>query len=74
VETEPRAEPEVRTLLARVRRLARVCEVAAEACRERRVTPLLVDVLDAEGFETAPRPPDPEWWAPPRRDGAPGGA
>jgi hypothetical protein len=57
-----------------VRRLRRLLDAAAEACRERRITPLLVDLLDAEGFETAPRPPDAEWWERPRGDGSPGGA
>jgi len=52
---------------AELRRLRAVLEVAAEACRLREITPHLIDVLDAEGFATAPRAPDPETWSLPGR-------
>lgn len=50
-----------------VRRLVLVAEAAASACRERGISPHLIDVLDAAGYETAPRPPDPDEWMPPSR-------
>ena len=56
--TELRAENE---------RLRRIAEAAASACRERKITPHLIDVLDAAGYETRPREPDPDEWLPPVR-------
>jgi len=63
----------VMSLVAEVERLQRenarlraLLEVAAEACRLREITPHLIDVLDAAGYDTAPREPDPEPWLPRR--------
>ena len=57
----------ITALVGEVRRLRALLEVAAEACRLREITPYLIDLLDAAGYETAPRVPDSDEWLPPLR-------
>ena len=55
---------DIARLRAENERLRGLLEIAANACRERAITPHLIDVLDAEGYETAPPAPEPEVWLP----------